>query len=105
MSSTEFAERWEDLLERDVPCRGFPEHFWEEFRMYVLMGRTPGGFLRAFFEGDLHEMCRRGGEETLGTLWPMVTFLHNRCPEGCFGSRSKVEWWMDRGGLAGIETG
>lgn len=82
----------------------FPEHLWGGFKSYVLQGRPTGQFLRAFFEGDFHEMCRRGGKELVMELWPAVVYLHNQCPMGCFGSKENVKEWMSRGGLQGINN-
>jgi hypothetical protein len=59
--------------------------------------------LRAFFEGDFHEMCRRGGQESVAELWSAVMYLHNQCPNGCFGSRELVAAWSAQGGLDFLE--
>lgn len=80
----------------------FPEHLWGGFKRYVMRGIQPGQFLMAFFEGDFHELCRRGGKDLVMELWPAVVFLHNDCPGGCFGSEGNVKEWLERGGLDGI---
>ena len=81
----------------------FPAHLWGGFMRYVLHGIPPGSFLRAFFEGNLHDFCRRsGGQSDVEALWPMVVFLHNKCPIGCYGSFDRVQDWIDNGGLEGL---
>ena len=82
----------------------FPENLWGGFKRYVLHGIEPGSFLKAFFVGDFHELCRRGGEESVKELWPAVVYLHNQCPGGCFGSLEHVRDWMGQGGLVGLES-
>jgi hypothetical protein len=88
-------------MERERP-EGFPEHLWGGFNRYVENGIRPGSFLTAVFEGDFHEMCRRGGEDAIKELWPVVMYLHNKCPNGCFGSRERVNNWIERGGHEGL---
>lgn len=83
---------------------GFPEEFWGGFKRYVMHGLKPGSYLRAFFEGDLHEVCRRGGEDHLKKMWPMVMYLHNNCPPVCYGSFDRVQDWIDNGGLNGLNS-
>ena len=81
----------------------FPENLWRGFKRYVLNGIQPGQFLLAFFEGDFHELCRRGGKDLVMELWPAVVYLHNKCPTGCFGSKANVKEWLVRGGLEGSQ--
>jgi hypothetical protein len=54
-------------------------------------------------EGDFHDMCRRGGEGFVGAIWPVVLFLHNKCPASCYGSFDRVQDWLDNGGLEGVQ--
>lgn len=82
---------------------GFPEHLWDGFRRYVLHGVKPGDFLYAFFEGDFHEMCRRGGKELVADLWEVTVYLHNSCPPECYGSAEAVKVWMTHGGAIGLK--
>jgi hypothetical protein len=92
------------MINKDTECpEGFPEHLWGGFKRYVLYGVPPGSFLNAFFEGDFHEVCRRGGKELFESLWPVVLYLHNYCPAGCYGSFDRVQDWVDNGGLLGLE--
>lgn len=82
---------------------GFPEHLWDGFKRYVLHGVKPGSFLRAFFEGDFHEMCRRGGRELVADLWEATVYLHGSCPPECYGSAEAMKLWMSHGGMRGLE--
>jgi len=81
----------------------FPEHLWNGFKRYVLDGRPAGQFLQALFAGDLFEVFRRGDEFSIAGLRPMVMYLHNECPVGCYGTRRHVQEWMSKGGLNGLQ--
>ena len=73
--------------------------------MYVLEGRPVGSFLEALCAGDLFEVFRRGDDESLAGLRPMIMFLENECPMGCMGSRTNVQGWCEQGGLKGLQKG
>jgi hypothetical protein len=90
------------MIERKRP-EDFPETLWGGFMRYVEHGIPPGSFLRAVFEGDLHETCRRGSEDSIKELWPVVVYLHNWCPHGCYGNKKIVAEWIERGGLEGLD--
>lgn len=90
-----------EMINKETECpEDFPVYFWPGFKKYVLNGVAPGSFLKAFFEGDFHEMCRRGGRGAIEDTWPMVLYLHNHCPSGCYGSRENVQEWVASGGLS-----
>jgi hypothetical protein len=81
----------------------FPEHLWNGFKRYVLQGRPTGQFLQALCAGELFEVFRRGDELSIAGLRPMIMFLENQCPIGCFGSRRNVQEWCEQGGLEGLQ--
>jgi len=90
------------MINKDTECpEGFPEHMWGGFKRYVLDGVPPGNGLRAFLEGDLFETFRRC--DFTDQLTPMVMYTCNYCPAGCFGSKSRVQEWLELGGLHGLE--
>lgn len=89
------------MIEPDHLPDEFPESMRGGFLRYVNHGIEPGSFLRAFFEGDYHEMCRRGGRELVADMWPATVFLHSRCPFGCYGSGAAVDRWVEVGGAEG----
>lgn len=88
-------------INKDTECpEGFPEHIWGGFKRYVLDGVPPGSGLRAFLEGDLFETFSRC--DFTDNIKEMLIYL-NYCPAGCYGSRDRVQEWLELGGLHGIE--
>jgi hypothetical protein len=82
---------------------GFPELAWHGVRRYILDGVRPGQGLRAFLEGDLFEVYRRCDDGFLAGMRTMVRFLAGPCPQGCYGSKERVDLWMEHRGLRGLE--
>lgn len=92
------------MITPDTTCpEGFPEHLWESFKLYMFHGIRPGDFLFALLAGDLFGVMNRGDNATIAGLKPMVVYLRNECPFGCYGSRENVKDWCTMGGLRGIE--
>jgi len=93
-----------EMIYEEMPCPdGVPEHLWGGVKRYILHGVRPGSWLRAFFEGDLYEVMARGDDEVIAGLKALTTVVVSRGPAGCRGSRERVDEWIVRGGLRGIE--
>jgi hypothetical protein len=68
---------------------------------YIERGTEPEAFLRSIFENDfVHAACSADPEDQ-GSLLAYATFLYCDAPIACWGSASKVDSWIDKGGLAG----
>jgi hypothetical protein len=71
-----------------------PEHLRSALVLYVDQHYRPGGFLEAVLSNDLKGACSGGDELSREALFPIVRWLYNRAPAGCWGSPAKVaEWW------------
>lgn len=61
---------------------------------YVDHGIDPGGFLGSVIDNDLEESIGRADQRNLPLIPVYVTWLVNRAPAGCHGSREKRIVWM-----------
>ncbi len=61
---------------------------------YVLRGVPTGSFLEAVISNDLREAMARADEGSRACLFELVTYLHNDCPGGCWGSPERYRDWM-----------
>ena len=70
---------------------------------YVSLGIHPGGGIGAVLENDLRGAMVNfdGGMERLRLT---VTWMHNRAPAACWGSKEVVEKWMGHRGMADWQT-
>lgn len=72
-----------------------PEHGKDGLLLYVTRGIPPGNFLTAVLSNDLKEACARADQENAFALQAYVGFLYNHCPASCWGSKEKVNAWID----------
>lgn len=54
-----------------------------------------GGFLRAVLENDLAKSFARADDENGRNLHEIVKYVWNVLPSYCWGSKEKVEAWLD----------
>jgi hypothetical protein len=73
----------------------------DAMRLYIENGIDGGNFLNAVLCNDLMGATARADYINRGRLFDFCDFLYNEVPEGCHGSREKVEAWIARGGLKG----
>ena len=93
-----------DAIERDrriYEFRGFviPDYMMDGLRMYIDHGVEPGSFLTAVICNDLSDACGRADETNLRNLPAFVAYLYNEAPSPCWGSRAKMDAWMERAAL------
>lgn len=81
-----------------------PEQTMICIRAYVRTGLHPGDFLVAVLSNDLKESFGLADESNRAAMFDIVSHLYSSCPQGCWGSPQKQRDWMQRGGIAGIET-
>ena len=55
-----------------------------------------GGFLKAVLSNDLIGAVGSADSENVEAIVQIVTFLYNRCPSACWGSREHVANWPDK---------
>ncbi len=81
-----------DLYEVDYSkC---PPDLEEGFRRYVDGGVPTGGFLRAVLENDLSLAVKRADLVNRRRIHDVVRFL-DELPPVCWGSKRKVEGWLE----------
>ena len=72
---------------------------------YIEQGVTPGGFMQAVIRNDLALAIGRTDSNNLAWIRDIVSFWYNEAPGACWGSREKMDAWVERGGAGrGMET-
>lgn len=80
-----------------------PEHIQEGAKLYIERGILPGSFLTACFENNFTEVMRCADHINIKRLEDIASWLYWDCPALARGNPQKVAWWMEQGGLFGIE--
>lgn len=68
---------------------------------YIEQGILPGDFLQAVIRNDLAAAAGRADAGNRERLFDIVSFWYNEAPGQCWGSREKMEAWVEHGGAAG----
>jgi hypothetical protein len=76
----------------DVPIR---EDLYGAFERYLNHGIMPGGFLTAVLENDLAGAISRADVENYVNLKNIVMYVWNFLPHNAWGSREKVQAYLD----------
>jgi len=79
-----------------IPTRMMPG-----IERYINKGIPAGDFLMAVFENNLTEAMGRADEENFANLPAYAVYLRWEAPNGCWGSKEKINAWVERGGLEG----
>jgi len=82
-----------------------PEHIISGLVNYVIHGKPTGGFLRAVLTNDLRGAFQRADDINLQAMPEIVGAIYWETPNGCNGSPEKVDAWMAKGGLMGLDDG
>lgn len=64
---------------------------------YVEQHCPTGGFLKAVLSNDLFDAVARADHENIRTIPEIAYYIYNELPDGCHGSRDKVQAWIDFG--------
>jgi len=73
-----------------------PELIKAALDRYVNSGIKTGGFLHAILTNDLFEvMCRADRHNAIG-LFEICGHIYHDLPSDCWGSKEKVEEWLDK---------
>lgn len=76
-----------------------PERCHAGLADYIMKGAEPGGFLCALLGNDLRDAIARADDENRKRIVDYVAFLNSKAPARCWGSRERVDAWIDKGGL------
>jgi hypothetical protein len=63
---------------------------------YINQGIMPGGFLTAVLENNLKESFGRADHENAKNLHNIVGYIYNNIPSSAWGSREKIDQWLER---------
>ena len=79
----------------------------ETLRMYEQKGTGVGDFLGAVLANDLFRVFAHadGANRTGERLSKIVTYIYNRMPSECWGSKERVAAWQRLGGRQGLSLG
>lgn len=72
-----------------------PERMMPAIRRYIDYGKRPGSFLSAIIQNNLSEAFARADSENVENIGAFVAYFWNECPLGCWGSKGKMEKWME----------
>jgi len=63
---------------------------------YVYHGTPTGGFLYSVLTNDLFGAVGHADAQNSQDLVEICTYVYNKIPVGCWGSKAKVTKWLDR---------
>jgi len=72
-----------------------PERMMPGIKRYVEHGAEPGSFLSAIIQNNLSEAVGRADSENQKNIPAFVAYFYNKCPLACWGSKEKMESWID----------
>lgn len=78
-----------------------PGHMQESTRLYLERGVMGGDFLQAVFENNLVKAYGNADETNTWAMSNWARFLYNDAPVESWGSKEKVNAWIEQGGLYG----
>jgi hypothetical protein len=76
---------------------GLPEHMQDGFRLYIEHRIPMGSFGTAVLENNLCESFARADHINRERLFDIVQWLYMNAPSPCWGSREKVNAWLEAG--------
>lgn len=78
-----------------------PEWAITSLEEYVRIGRPTGDFLEAILSNDLMDAFGRADFENRGLMFEYTSYVYNKMPIGCHGSRKHYKLWVEEGGMEG----
>lgn len=74
---------------------GIPEYMHDGIVRYIKDRIKPGHFLTAVICNDLFDAVARADDQNVQALSGYVKFFYNYAPSGCWGSKEKMEAWLE----------
>ncbi len=72
-----------------------PAYMLDAVNRYIHKGDRPGDFLTVVICNNLREAIARADDHNTANLPAYVAFFHNEAPSQCWGSRVKMQAWME----------
>ncbi len=73
-----------------------PERMMGGIKRYIENGILPGSFLKAVIQNNLSDAVGQADDENLQNLPAYVGYFYNEAPFNCWGSKTKMEKWVER---------
>lgn len=93
------------LNEKNTTFNGvrIPTYMWNGLESYINYGVPPGHFLTAVLENKFVDAVFCADAENQRALITYAHFLYWICPNGAWGSKERVDKWVNHNGLSGLE--
>ena len=72
-----------------------PKHMREGAKLYIERGIKPGSFMEAVICNNLTLACMYADDINRYRLFDIVNFFYNEAPSACWGSKEKMEKWIE----------
>lgn len=82
-------------MKYNIDYSSLPDYMQSGVQDYIEHGYEPGGFLTAVICNDLKGAVGKADLTNQRELVNWVQFFYNKAPMGCWGSRTKMEAWME----------
>lgn len=86
----------QELLRYSYNHQQIPEYMHEPLACYVADHTPTGDFLHALLCGDLFRAVNRADDKNILLLPVYAGFLFNYAPYDCYGTKAKVEAWLEK---------
>jgi hypothetical protein len=79
-----------------------PQHMLEDLNRYVTEHVLSGNFLYALLSNDLSQSFSHADSETIAAMYDYVQYVYNYMPIQCWGSKEKVNAWIENPPVKGM---
>ena len=73
-----------------------PQNLIDSLDRYVKYGIPCGGFLNAVLSNDLMKAFGKADDDNRLILFDICQYIFNEVPLDCYGSKAKVQKWIER---------
>lgn len=80
---------------KEIDYSILPEHIRAGAKRYIEERIPPGNFLTAVICNDLRESFGRADPTNIARMFDIVYFFYNETPSACWGSKEKMEKWLE----------
>jgi len=88
---------------RDINYELLPDYMREGMKLYIEDGIMPGSFLQAVICNDLVGSFAKADDVNIEHMKDYANFLYNEMPMDAWGSRGKMEKWVEKKALEAEE--
>lgn len=99
MDTERTGNAWTGTTQSLRDYKNIPATTLHDLIRYCVEGRGGGHFINALLTNDLQGAFKHADNSNIRALWAITTWLFNRAPRECQGSKVVVDEWRMRGGL------